>query len=56
MTKNINEEEIRFMLSWGLTQTEIGKRLGVSQQVISYRVKKIRLGFPWHSVPDYNRL
>ncbi len=50
MTKNINEENLRFMLSWGLTQTEIGKRLGVSQQVISYRVKKIRSRSPWREV------
>ncbi len=46
MTKRINTEELRFWLSWGLSQTEIGNRFGVSQQVISYRVKQLRKRAP----------
>ncbi len=42
MTKFIPREEFQYLLSYGLTQAEIGRIFGVSQQVISYRVKKLR--------------
>ena len=45
MTKDIPLGELQYLLSHGLTQTEIGRAFGVSQQVIAYRVSKLRKDF-----------
>jgi DNA-binding CsgD family transcriptional regulator len=37
-----NDTELRMMLSKGARQEEIAKRIGVSQQVVSYHVTKLR--------------
>ena len=46
MALEISEQRLRYLLSWGLNQKQIGEILGVSQQVVSYRVKKLRSRYP----------
>ena len=35
-------DPLRFYLSVGLTQKQIGERLGLTQQAVSYHVKRLR--------------
>lgn len=40
--KNVLIQDIRYLLSWGLNEGQIAKRVGISQQMVSYWRKKLR--------------
>ena len=39
---NATQDPLRYYLSVGLTQKQIGERMGLTQQAVSYHVKRLR--------------
>ena len=37
--------QIRYLRGWGLSQQEIARKMGLSQQVVSYNLKQFRREF-----------
>jgi len=43
--KHKQQAQIRYLRGWGLSQTEIAKRMGVTQQAVAYQLKQFRRRF-----------
>lgn len=42
MRRKFNDEDLKLLLGQGLSQAEIARKLGVSEQAVSSRVKRLK--------------